>query len=225
MITISFDKELDKMVYEDFHDLSISGADFGEKIRHDHPKITKENYENYIDNFYEENILYINKSKEEINKILLNKQELFFKAIDNLFKKDFRELNITGLLSIFDCNPRYLEEKKFQIFYKRSNKNKLEVIFHELLHFIFFDYCDSFLKEETGGLNKNRGTLWELSEIFNIIVLNLPQFREILQEEEYLFYPDLKEKLKIASSLWLDCHGDIKEFIIFYLKKFDFPSN
>lgn len=63
--------------------------------------------------------------KEEINKILLNKQELFFKAIDNLFKKDFRELNITGLLSIFDCNPRYLEEKKFQIFYNRSNKNKL----------------------------------------------------------------------------------------------------
>ena len=219
MITISFDKELDKMVYEDFHDFSIAGVDFGDKIKHDHPEITEENYKNYIDNFYKENILHINESKDEINKILLNKQELFFKAIDDLFKKDFRGLNVTGLLSIFDCNPRYLEEKKFQIFYKRNNKNKLEVVFHELLHFIFFDYCDSVLREETRGLGKNRGTLWELSEIFNVIVLNLPQFREILQGEECLFYSDLKEKLKIANSLWLDSRGDIKNFITSYLKK------
>ena len=95
----------------------------------------------------------------------------------------------------------------------------MEVVFHELLHFIFFDYCDSVLREETRGLGKNRGTLWELSEVFNVIVLNLPQFREILQGEECLFYSDLKEKLKIANSLWLDSRGDIKNFITSYLKK------
>lgn len=83
----------------------------------------------------------------------------------------------------------------------------------------FFDYCDSFLKEETKDLDKNKGVLWELSEIFNVIVLNLPQFREILQGEECLFYSDLKEKLKIANSLWLDSRGDIKNFITSYLKK------
>ena len=155
----------------------------------------------------------------KINKILLEKQDLFFDAVENLFKKDFRDIKASGFLSIFDCNPRYLEEKSFQMFYKRNDMDKLEVVFHELLHFIFFDYCDSFLKEETKDLDKNKGVLWELSEIFNVIVLNLPQFREILQGEECLFYSDLKEKLKIANSLWLDSRGDIKNFITSYLKK------
>ena len=219
MITISFDKELDKMVYEDFHDFSIAGVDFGDKIKHDHPEITEENYKNYIDNFYKENSLEMQNSLIKINKILLEKQDLFFDAVENLFKKDFRDIKASGFLSIFDCNPRYLEEKSFQMFYKRNDMDKLEVVFHELLHFIFFDYCDSFLKEETKDLDKNKGVLWELSEVFNVIVLNLPQFREILQGEECLFYSDLKEKLKIANSLWLDSRGDIKNFITSYLKK------
>ena len=219
MITISFDKELDKMVYEDFHDFSIAGVDFGDKIKHDHPEITEENYKNYIDNFYKENSLEMQNSLIKINKILLEKQDLFFDAVENLFKKDFRDIKASGFLSIFDCNPRYLEEKSFQMFYKRNDMDKLEVVFHELLHFIFFDYCDSFLKEETKDLDKNKGVLWELSEIFNVIVLNLPQFREILQGEECLFYSDLKEKLKTANSLWLDSRGDIKNFITSYLKK------
>jgi len=219
MITISLDKKLDEKVFCDFHEFSIAGVDFGEKIKQDHPNITKDNYLTYIDNFYKENSLEMQNSLIKINKILLEKQDLFFDAVENLFKKDFRDIKASGFLSIFDCNPRYLEEKSFQMFYKRNDMDKLEVVFHELLHFIFFDYCDSFLKEETKDLDKNKGVLWELSEVFNVIVLNLPQFREILQGEECLFYSDLKEKLKIANSLWLDSRGDIKKFITSYLKK------
>jgi hypothetical protein len=219
MITISLDKKLDEKVFCDFYDFSIAGVNFGEKIKQDHPNITKDNYLTYIDNFYKENSLEMQNSLIKINKILLEKQDLFFDAVENLFKKDFRDIKASGFLSIFDCNPRYLEEKSFQMFYKRNDMDKLEVVFHELLHFIFFDYCDSFLKEETKDLDKNKGVLWELSEIFNVIVLNLPQFREILQGEECLFYSDLKEKLKIANSLWLDSRGDIKNFITSYLKK------
>lgn len=219
MITISLDKKLDEKVFCDFYDFSIAGVNFGEKIKQDHPNITKDNYLTYIDNFYKENSLEMQNSLIKINKILLEKQDLFFDAVENLFKKDFRDIKASGFLSIFDCNPRYLEEKSFQMFYKRNDMDKLEVVFHELLHFIFFDYCDSFLKEETKDLDKNKGVLWELSEIFNVIVLNLPQFREILQGEECLFYSDLKEKLKTANSLWLDSRGDIKNFITSYLKK------
>jgi len=67
----------------------------------------------------------------------------------------------------------------------------LEVVLHESLHFAFFEYCDNKLSETTSKYNKNNGPLWELSEIFNVIVLNMPEYRKILKREEFLFYPDL----------------------------------
>jgi hypothetical protein len=65
--------------------------------------------------------------------------------------------------------------------------DKLEVVFHELLHFIFFDYCDSFLKEETKDLDKNKGVLWELSEIFNVIVLTCHSSEKYYKERSAYF--------------------------------------
>ena len=39
----------------DFYNLVFNGADFGKKIRDDHPNINKENYIQYIDDFYKLN--------------------------------------------------------------------------------------------------------------------------------------------------------------------------
>ena len=49
---IELNKQLDKEVYLDFHELSVAGVNFGKKISDSHPTITMENYEKYIDDFY-----------------------------------------------------------------------------------------------------------------------------------------------------------------------------
>lgn len=218
MIKIFLNKELDYRTYENFCDFTVAGADFSAKIKKDHPEINLENHREYIDSFYSKNQKVLEKSCEEINELILQKETGFFQAVYKLFETDYSKTDYKGYLSIFDCNPRFIEDKTFQIFYRKNLSDKLEVIFHEILHFIFFDYCDKNFSAETKNLDKNSSKLWELSEIFNVIVLNLPEFQNILRKEEKLFYPNLSEKLEASKKIWTENNGNVFTFIKKYLK-------
>lgn len=218
MIKINLNKELDYGVYIDFHNHSQAGADFGARIKQDHLNINLENYKKYIDDFYLVHEAEILEKQEEINKALLEKQDKFFVALRELFSIDFSGQNYQGYLSIFNCNPRYLKTKTFQIYYKRELIDMLEVALHESMHFAFFEYLDKNFSKQIKDMNKNNGTLWELSEILNVIFLNLPSFQEILGKEEKLFYPNLKDKLDKAKIIW-DSTKDVKMFVAKYLEE------
>jgi len=132
--------------------------------------------------------------------------EYFEKAREIGLYKDRNE-NYTCFLSIFDCNPRYLEIKSFQVYYKRSRDMRKEVVVHELTHFAFYDFCNTI------GI-KDSDALWELSEIFNVIFLNLTSIQKAIGAEELLFYLDLKNKLEAIKQIWakkLDAEKFIKE--------------
>jgi len=192
---IELNTKLDKEVYLAFFNAVVSGADFGKKIRGDHPNITQENHIEYIDNFYTIN-------KDELDSVLGDtlacfdeiKEPLFFE-LEKYFGKDYSKESYTCYLSIFNCNPRYLEDKSFQVYYKRSHDMRKEVIAHEITHFAFYDFCEKL------GI-KNDARLWELSEIFNVIFLNLPSIKKAIGAEELLFYPDLKDKLNEIKNIW-----------------------
>lgn len=219
MLEISLKKQLDYEVYADFYDFSVAGADFGEKIKREHTDINIENYKKYIDDFYDSQSTELQTKVEQIKTVLNKKQKDFNLAVKKIFDIDLNNETYFGYLSIFDCNPRWPESKTFQIYYKKDLLYSLEVIFHESLHFVFFDYCNKNLPE-INNFDKNSGPLWELSEIFNIIILNLPEFREILGVDEKLFYPDLKLKLENISNLW-DQKTSLDDFInrsLVYLK-------
>ena len=70
-----------------------------------------------------------------------------------------------------------------------------EVIAHELTHFAFFDFC---MKNDI----QNDDHLWELSEIFNVLFLNIPFVQDSIGSEELLFYPNLKDKFESIRTLW-----------------------
>ncbi len=188
-------KQLDKEVYLAFCDAIVGGADFGKKIRDDHPDITKENYIEYIDNFYTANQDSLKNTLEDTELCFREIKESLFLELQKYFGQDYSKKNYTCYLSIFNCNPRYLENKSFQVYYKRSHDMRKEVIAHELTHFAFYDFCGD-LKIE------NDNNLWELSEIFNVIFLNLPSIKKSIGAEELLFYPDLKNKLEEIKRIW-----------------------
>ena len=137
------------------------------------------------------------------------KDVLFFE-LNKYFDCDYRNENYKCYISIFDCNPRYLETKSFQVYYKRPFHLRKEVIVHELTHFAFYDFCHRI------GI-KDSKALWELSEIFNVIFLNLPSIQNAIGAEELLFYPDLKDKLEIVRKMWNSQLG-AKDFILGSLK-------
>jgi hypothetical protein len=218
MIKISLNKELDYEVYQDFNNFFVAGADFGGGIKKDHPGISLENYKKYIDDFYIANQDEMTENLDLVNNLISEKQDKFYSALKDIFHMDFNADPYQGYLSIFNCNPRWPETKTFQIFYKKDLSHMLEVACHESLHFAFFDYLDKNFTSQINGLSKNSGVLWELSEILNVIILNLPPFNEILGMEELLFYPELQPKLDKAKEIWNECGGNIKELINMYLE-------
>jgi len=204
MIKIDLNIELDCQVYAEFHNFSVSGTDFGLRIKKDHPRINLVNYEKYITEFYKEKRAEIEISTSELSGTISQKSDLYFAAIKKYFGLDYGKENYNGYISIFDCNPRFIENRSFQVFYKKSNLDKLEVCFHEITHFAFFDYFKKLLPAEYKSLDRNKGVLWELSEIINVILLNEPEFRNILQKEEKLFYPSLENKFKEIKTIWIN---------------------
>lgn len=220
MINISLNKELDYEVCVDFFNFSVAGVDFGEKIKKDHPDLNLKNYKSYIDNFYSEHESEILNKQKEIIKLIEENQGQFLFLLKNMFDVDFTDINFLGYLSIFNCNPRYLDTRTFQIYYKKDSEYMLEVVFHESLHFAFFEYLDKNFSEKIKDMDKNSGVLWEMSEIINVIILNLPAFRKILGVEELLFYPELQNKLNKAKEIWDSCNG-VKMFVTKYLSEFN----
>ena len=213
MIKIILDKNLDKETFLNFFELKIGGVDFGKKIIEDHPAISEDNYQEYVDNYYNKNKEELTKSLFEINNLAQQKQADFFSAIKDVFKQDFSSKEYCGTLSIFDCNPRYLDKNVFQVYYKRNIQDKLGVVFHEVLHFIFFDYCHSNFGNIVNGIDQNKGKYWDLSEIFNVMVLNQSSFQKILKKRENIFYPKHKEIYSTIKNIWQKSGGNMEKFI------------
>lgn len=213
MIKIGINKKLDYVTYENFRDFSAGGVDFGAKIKKDHPKINQKNYKKYIDEFYKKNRQKLLRIQKKSDKYITKKQNDFWNAVKNISDFSDKKDPYMGYLSIFDCNPRFLGTKTFQIYCKRNLPEMAGVAFHESLHFIFFDYINKNLKK-IRKFDKNSGPLWELSEIFNMIILNLPEFRKITRRKEKLFYPELKWKLAKVKKIWKETKGNLKNFIL-----------
>jgi len=203
---IELNKQLDKEVYLAFHDAVVGGADFGQKIKDTHPTISKENYNEYIDTYYQEYSNELQTILNETQKCFNDIKEALFSQLKNYFDIDYSNEEYTCNLSIFNCNPRYIETKTFQVFYKKPYHLKKEVIAHELTHFAFYDFCHQLEI-------KDSKELWELSEIFNVIFLNLEPLRSVIGDEELLFYPDLKDKLESVKLIWQK-HLSAKDFIL-----------
>ncbi len=192
---IELNKDLDKDVYLNFYNVVVGGVNFGEKITNDHPEINPENYNKYIEDFYikhKPELLTVLADTQlcfmEIKDVLLTELENYFGKLEGISK-------YSCFLLIFDCNPRYLEEGYFQVYYKRSYAMRKEVIAHELTHFVFYNFCHKL------GL-ENDQKLWELSEIFNVLFLNIESIQKNIGAEELLFYPDLQDKLLLIKKIW-----------------------
>lgn len=210
---IELNKQLDKEVYLAFHDAKVGGADFGKKIKSDHPEITLDNYSKYIDDFYTNHREELESVRKDTELCFGEIKNVLFGELQKYFSHDYRNEHYTCFLSIFNCNPRYIETKSFQVYYKRSRDMRKEVVVHELTHFAFYDFC------HTIGI-KDNDTLWELSEIFNVIFLNLPSIQKAIGAKELLFYPDLKNKLEAIKKIWvkkLNAEEFIKESMKYLL--------
>lgn len=98
--------------------------------------------------------------------------------------------------TIWGMFPRFLEDKTFQVPYRFRNKKYINVVIaHEMLHFLFYDYF--YTRYSQYQSDKYDMFVWHVSEIFNSLVQNSPQWREFfeLPSDVYPEHEDILAKL------------------------------
>lgn len=177
---------------------------------------------NYVESLYKQHKNEFEHRRKEI-KILYKKEEQhFFYETEKIFKNHpWPKGKYIAYLSIFDFCPRFLDDKTFFVFMHDNDKGILFTIFHEMLHFIFYDYCLIKYPRIFKNQDTEKGSFWEIAEIFNVVAQQTPGFSKLHGSINDIGYPELKLKFKEAKKVW---NGDIDNWIttfgISYIKNF-----
>jgi len=211
------------MICFDFLNMRKAGIDFGEGIIKLHPKLEdirvnprfkKQIIDDYTDDYY------LNHQNELVYQCRLaqsewvKKEKLFFKVCSNYFLNlPWPAGKYKAYLSIFNCNPRFLEDKTFQVYWKHP-KRIITVVCHEMLHFIFYNLISrSFSKRIT------EEELWQLSEVMNYFLLKEPQYIGITKDPYPDLYPQLRDLANRYLPVWKS-KKDVSKFLkTYYLNK------
>jgi hypothetical protein len=111
----------------------------------------------------------------------------YYKLVDQVFKNHpWPKGNYRGYVSIYLMFPRYIDEKIFFLPYQNTERtNSNNVIAHEMLHFIFFDYIDKKLgiKQHTTINGNPENFVWQVSEVFNNVIEGSKPFNKLFHRK------------------------------------------
>mgnify|MGYP001589626658 CR=1 FL=1 len=199
-------KKLDERMAGQFLNMRGGGIDFGEGIIKTHPQLRsvkslKEIAQRekvirfYFDNYYQTHRTVMLRKLKRVQYAWRTKEQKYIAITENFFSGfRFPKGKYIAYISIINCNPRFLESKTFQFFYKKPLAGAIYTVAHELLHFIFFDFIEKKLKKETIHLSENQ--LWDISEIFNVVMLKSQRYHHIVNQEFVIPYPDHRHYIR-----------------------------
>jgi len=210
-VSFKLNKKLDKDMINVFLDLKQGGLDFSGCVLNPNPELKKvidkkdkdikKEINKYVNRIYEKKKETLDKKVKEFNQRWGKLEKSYFNLIKDIFKlKTLPNHKYTGYLSIINCGPRFLEDRSFQVFYKKPN-DSMYVTMHEILHFFFYDYVfknyPKFRK-----LDPNKEILWELAEVFNSVILAESEFKKVHKQKRDWSYPAHRKYLKNLKKLW-----------------------
>jgi hypothetical protein len=217
-VNFEINKEMDYWTVKEF--LIFDPEDtFSETILTLHPKLKEakklddnakvEFFNKYVDQTYTDKAEELEQAQEKIQSKWDNVEKDFLDKTEKLFSgHKWPEGAYVGFLSIFNCNPRFLNQKTFQVYYKHP-EGPVYVGAHEMLHFMYYDYVE---KHPNLIENPDDSLLWNLSEIFNVVILETPEFVKITDNPNPEPYKKHEEILPDFRSIWEESK-DVDRFI------------
>jgi len=203
-ISFHINKSFDKFIAEQFLNERGGGIDFGKNIVKMHPslrtartspKLRKDVINNYFDKYYTNHKKEIIENTRTIKNGWKRVEQEYIKATEKIFGGyHFPKGTYAAYASIINCNPRFLDSKTFQFFYKKKVGDAIHTIAHELLHFIFFDFVEKKMTNEIKKLSANK--LWDLSEIFNVVILRSAAYKKIINGKYVKPYPNHEKYIR-----------------------------
>jgi hypothetical protein len=192
-ITFVLDKEYDKDSILEFLDDKDEFLDFGhERIIQFHPEleryrgkdkeIQKKAISDYVDTYYKKNTDELKLSSEKLQSFWDEIAPRYFAEIKKIFGSldVYRERAIIASPSITNCGDIADDHTRFHIWYKWCEKPEEAkgLIAHEILHFYYYAHIRE--KELSNLIDQ-----WDLAEIFNVVILGLPQFVALLGKPDF----------------------------------------
>ncbi|RJQ25101.1 hypothetical protein C4577_06395 [Candidatus Parcubacteria bacterium] len=209
-----------------------AGAPFQQEILHKHPQLKgvetlpdkemEAKIKEYVEGVYQKDGGILEPLIPQVNNEWGKYAPIFFAEVGKLFKGlPWPPGLYRGLLSISQPYPRYLDCKLFQIPISSRGDSWLKVTAHEMLHFIFYEYVrqrytpqlPNTIEEEMNRLLSGKFSfpLWELSEIFNGVMLISDRFGNGGYKTPST-YPDLVGHLETIKFTWEETNEDIDLF-------------
>ena len=212
-IQLKFNQKLDQDLAWDFYsNPEFGGCNFWkERALSHHPKLLEielaKNSRNYLDTyiseFYSSHFDEMKKRNQRTSIYLNQSQNDFFEITNRIFDHHpWPKKKFTGFFSIFDFCPRFLDWGAFQIFIYDSRSMQLFTIFHEMLHFIFYDFAQKTFPEKFKNLSTEEGNFWDLAEIFNVVVQDTDNFIKLHGKIKNSGYPNHKKLITKGKNLW-----------------------
>ncbi|MFZ2154301.1 MAG: hypothetical protein WAV16_03670 [Candidatus Moraniibacteriota bacterium] len=225
-IKFCLNKNLDRQMISEFININDGGGiDFAKGIIKTHPKLKKiipssnklstndkKIYlQEYVNFYYNKNKSPMLQKIDLIKKAWKTKETVYVDTTKDFFDNfDFSKNDYTAYASIINCNPRFLESKTFQFFYRKSESDAIHTIAHEILHFIFFDFIKKKMKKEIKDLSEDQ--LWDLSEIFNVVLLGSNRYKGVVDKKLVIAYPDHQHYIPTFKKAYKNSNN-AKEFI------------
>ncbi|MEK7619750.1 MAG: hypothetical protein AAB413_00730 [Patescibacteria group bacterium] len=154
----------------------------------------------YTKRFYREHGEELEKARGDFERTWRRTSKTFFLLAKKLFGSGFPPPGTyTCSPSMWNCNTRDIPHKVFQIFYR--NEHPVEMMIHEMLHFAFYEYV--YRRYPHLKHTKNTYRLWELSEAFNTVILNSPEWRKRFGTRRQPSYPALRDLAQTMRRRWI----------------------
>ncbi len=212
IIKLKFNQKLDReLAWEFYSNPEFGGCNFWkERALKYHPKLIKikstknpkEFLNKYIIDFYKSNDEEIKTLSKNTIKYLCQEQDNFFLIVNKLFKgHPWSKKEFVGYFSTFAFCPRFLDSGEFQVFIYDNRNLQLFTIFHEMLHFMFYDFARKNFPETT-KMNTEQGKFWDIAEVFNAVIQNTDDFISLHGKIRDIGYPEHKELILQGSRLW-----------------------
>jgi hypothetical protein len=215
-------KKLDERMAEEFLNVHGGGVDFGEGIIKIHPQLKsirslrdvrqkKKAIRIYFNTYYRIHRTEMIRKLKRVRDAWRKYEQKYINITEKFFGGfQFPKGKYIAYASIINCNPRFLDSKTFQFFYKKPIDDAVYTIAHELLHFIFFDFVKKKFKKEIKELSEDQ--LWSFSEIFNVVILGSHQYRKIINQKFVIAYPEHQQYIKQFQKAYENSQN-VKEFI------------
>jgi len=227
IIELQFDKKLDQdIAWQFYNNPNIGGVDFWqERVIKFHPKLKdidkekdkKKFLSNYILAYYNEHQKELEKLSKEVDINLGQKQDKFFEKTAKIFNDyPWPTKKIMGNFSIFNFCPRFLDDNEFQVFLYDDKDHQSFTIFHECLHFLFYDYAKKKFPKTLGKMETESGSFWDLAEVFNVVSQNTEDFKSLHGEIKDIKYPEHKKLIEYGMDIFnkdKDVYKWIKEML------------